>query len=155
MLHSIKAFRITWTNKMGDHSFYEFTQRSAQNAMDRMSSFNPRMEETIAEVYLTPAIKREFQKLIKTIRESDFNTSSGCEYPKAIMTEAMMDRGEATIIFTWQGSNHWDEKTKAYTKERAERFMEVESFKEFLNREQATAQVELKENNNYHIRIRF
>ena len=154
MLHTVKAFRITWTNKMGEHSFYEFTQRSAQNAMDRMSSFNPRMEETIAQVYLTPAIKREFQKLVKTIRESDFNTSAGCEYPKAIMTEAMMDRGEATIIFTWQGT-FYNETTKAYTKARAEKFMEEESFKAFLNREQATAQVELKENNNYHIRIHF
>ena len=110
-------------------------------------------EETI-EVYLTPAIKREFQKLIKSIRESDFNSKAGSEYPKAIMTDAMMARGEATIIFTWQG-DFAGEKTKAYTKARAEKMMEVKSFTDFLNREQATAQIELKENNNYQIRIHF
>lgn len=154
MLHTLKAFKITWTNKFGEHSFYEFTKRSAEKSMERLSFFNPRMEETMADVYLTPAIKREFQKLIKGIRESDFNSEAGCEYPKAIMTEAMMDRGEATIIFTWQGCNA-GEKTRAYTKAKAEKMMEVKSFTDFLNREQATAQIELKENNNYQIRIHF
>ncbi len=154
MKHSIKAFKITWENKFGEHSFYEFTRKTAENSMRRFQHFNPKMEECIAEVYLTPAIKREFQKLIKSIRESDFNASAGCEYPKAIMTEAMMERGEATIIFTWQG-DYRTEKVREYTKARAEKMMDVESFKDFLNREQATAQIELKENNNYQIRIRF
>lgn len=154
MLHTVKAFKITWTNKFGEHSFYDFTKRSAENSMERFSFWNPTMTEETIEVYLTPAIKREFQKLIKSIRESDFNTSAGCEYPKAIMTDAMMARGEATIIFTWQG-DFAGEKTKAYTKARAEKMMEVKSFKDFLNREQATAQIELKENNNYQIRIHF
>ena len=154
MLHTVKAFKITWTNKFGEHSFYDFTKRSAENSMERFSFWNPTMTEETIEVYLTPAIKREFQKLIKSIRESDFNTSAGCEYPKAIMTDAMMSRGEATIIFTWQG-DFAGEKTKAYTKARAEKMMEVKSFTDFINREQATAQIELKENNNYQIRIHF
>lgn len=154
MLHTVKAFRITWTNKFGEHSFYEFTERSAKNSMERFSFWNPTMTEETIEVYLTPAIKREFQKIIKSIRESDFNSKAGCEYPKAIMTEAMMDRGEATIIFTWQGA-YMTEKDRQYTKARAEKMMEVESFKDFLNREHATAQIELKENNNYQIRIHF
>ena len=47
------------------------------------------------------------------------------------------------------------EKDRQYTKARAEKMMEVESFKDFLNREHATAQIELKENNNYQIRIHF
>ena len=106
------------------------------------------------EVYLTPAIKREFQKVIKSIRESDFNSKAGCEYPKAIMTEAMMERGEATIIFLWQGETY-DERGREYSKAKAEKMMEVKSFTDFLNREQATAQIELKENNNYQIRIHF
>ena len=154
MLHTVKAFRITWTNKFGDHSFYEFTKKTAENAMARFEHCNPRMEETETQVYLTPAIKKEFQKLIKSIRESDFNSEAGCEYPKAIMTEAMMERGEATIIFTWQGSFKNDA-CKQYTKERAEKMMSIKAFKDFLNREQATAQIELKENNNYQIRIHF
>ena len=89
MLHTVKAFRITWTNKFGDHSFYEFTKRSAENSMERFSFWNPTMTEETIEVYLTPAIKREFQKLIKSIRESDFNSEAGSEYPKAIMTDAI------------------------------------------------------------------
>lgn len=154
MLHTLKAFKITWTNKFGEHSFYEFTKRSAEKSMERFSHWNPRMEETMAEVYLTPAIKREFQKLIKGIRESDFNSEAGCEYPKAIMTDAMMERGEATIIFRWQGSFAGEE-TREYTKARAEKMMQIKSFTDFLNREQATAQIELRENNNYQIRIQF
>lgn len=154
MLHTVKAFKITWTNKFGDHSFYEFTKKTAENSMERLSYWNPRMEETMAEVYLTPAIKREFQKIIKSIRESDFNSNAGCEYPKAIMTEAMMERGEATIIFAWQGSFR-NEACKQYTKERAEKMMNIKAFTDFLNREQATAQIELKENNNFQIRIHF
>ena len=154
MLHTVKAFRITWTNKFGDHSFYEFTKKTAENSMERLRYWNPRIEETMAEVYLTPAIKREFQKIIKNIRESDFNSVDGCEYPKAIMTEEMMERGEATIIFTWQGDFR-NEKVREYTKEKAEKMMEVESFTDFLNREKATAQIELRENNNYQIRIKF
>ena len=154
MLHTLKAFKITWTNKMGEHSFYEFTKRSAENAMDRLSYFNPRMEETIAEVYLTPAIKREFQKLIKTIRESDFNSTSGCEYPKAIMTDAMMERGEATIIFRWAGSDANSE-IRELTKEKADRMMKIQSFRDFLEKEKATAKIELRDDNCYQIRIQF
>lgn len=154
MLHTVKAFKITWTNKYGEHSFYDFTKRSAENSMERFSFWNPTMTEETIEVYLTPAIKREFQKLIKSIRESDFNSEAGFEYPKAIMTDAMMARGEATIIFSWQGAFR-NEACKQYTKERAEKMMEVKSFKDFLNREQATAQIELKENNSYQIRIHF
>lgn len=154
MLHTVKAFKITWTNKHGEHSFYDFTKRSAENSMERFSFWNPTMTEETIEVYLTPAIKREFQKLIKNIRESDFNSEAGCEYPKAIMTDAMMARGEATIIFTWQGAFR-NEKAREYSKAKAEKMMEVKSFTDFLNREQATAQIELKENNNYQIRIHF
>ena len=154
MLHTVKAFRITWTNKLGEHSFCEFTKRSAENSMERFSFWNPTMTEETIEVYLTPAIKREFQKLIKSIRESDFNSKTGSEYPKAIMTDAMMEKGEATIIFLWQGTSY-DEKGREYSKAKAEKMMELKSFTDFLNREQATAQIELKENNNYQIRIHF
>lgn len=154
MLHTVKAFKITWARENGMHSHYEFTERSAKNSMERFSFCNPTMTEETIEVYLTPAIKREFQKIIKSIRESDFNSKAGCEYPKAIMTEAMMERGEATIIFLWQGEIY-GEKGREYSKAKAEKMMEVESFKDFLNREQATAQIELKENNNYQIRIHF
>lgn len=154
MLHTVKAFKITWTNKHGEHSFYDFTKRSAENSMERFSFWNPTMTEETIEVYLTPAIKREFQKLIKSIRESDFNSEAGSEYPKAIMTDAMMERGEATIIFLWQGTSY-GEKGRRYSKAKAEKMMEVKSFTDFLNREQATAQIELKENNNYQIRIHF
>ena len=154
MLHTVKAFKITWTNKYGEHSFYDFTKRSAENSMERFSFWNPTMTEETIEVYLTPAIKREFQKLIKSIRESDFNSEAGSEYPKAIMTDAMMSRGEATIIFTWQGAFR-NEKAREYSKARAEKMMEVKSFTDFLNREKATAKIELKENNNYQIRIQF
>lgn len=154
MKHTLNAYKITFTNATGTHSCYEFTKRSAEKAVERMSFWNATMEEAVAEVYLTPAIKKEFQKLIKSIRESDFNSTSGCEYPKAIMTEAMMERGEATIIFTWQGRFH-SESTKEYTRARAEKMMKVKAFTDFLNREEATAQIELKENNNYQIRIKF
>lgn len=154
MLHKINAYKITFTNARGTFSYYEYTKKTAENSLKNMEFWNPTMEETIAEVYLTPAIKKEFQKLIKSIRESEFNTSTGCEYPKAIMTAGMMERGEATIIFTWQGS-FLDEKTKEYTKARAEKMMKVKTFTDFLNREEATAQIELKENNNYQIRIKF
>ena len=154
MKHSIKAYEITWHNNCGEHSFLEFTKKTAENSMERLAFFNPSMREIMAEVYLTPAIKREFQKLIKNIRESDFNSNNGSEYPKAIMTEAMMERGEATIIFSWQGSFR-NEACKQYTKERAEKMMNIKAFTDFLNKEQATAHIELKENNNYQIRIRF
>lgn len=153
MLHKINAYKITFTNATGTHSYFKFTKKSAEKALERMSFWNPTMEEDIAEVYLTPTIKKEFQKLIKSIRESDFN-SSDSEYPKAIMTAGMMDRGEATIIFTWQGRFH-SETTKEYTRARAEKMMEIKAFTDFLNREEATAQIELKENNNYQIRIKF
>lgn len=154
MLHTVKAFKITWTNKFGEHSFYDFTKRSAENSMNRLDYFNPRIEEVMAEVYLTPAIKREFQKLIKSIRESDFNTSAGCEYPKAIMTEAMMERGEATIIFRWAGSDANSE-IRELTKEKADRMMKIQSFRDFLEKEKATAKIELRDDNSYQIRIQF
>ena len=154
MLHTVKAFKITWTNKFGDHSFYEFTKKTAENSMERLRYWNPRMEETMAEVYLTPAIKREFQKLIKSIRESDFNSKAGCEYPKAIMTEGLMERGEATIIFRWAGSDANSE-IREITKKKAERMMEIQSFRDFLEKEQATAKIELRDDNCYQIRIQF
>ena len=37
MLHTVKAFKITWTNKAGELSFYDFTKRSAENSMERLS----------------------------------------------------------------------------------------------------------------------
>ena len=154
MKHTLNAYKITWFNKYGEHSFYEYTKRTAENSMKRFANFNPTMEETVVEVCLTPAIKREFQKVIKNIRESDFNPESGMEYPKAIMTDAMTERGEATIIFSWQGSYASEEK-KEYTRRKAEKMLKVESFLNFLDKEQATAQIELKENNNYQIRIKF
>lgn len=149
MLHKLNAYKITWTNKTGDHIFYEFTKKRAENAMERMSFWNPRMEEAIAEVYLTPAIKKEFQKIIKEIRGKED------EYPKAIMTEAMMERGEATIIFTWQGGETGDRR-REFTKREAEKMMENKSFTDFINREEAKAQIEFREDNhNYQIRIKF
>lgn len=154
MLHTVKAFRITWTNKFGEHSFLEFTKKTAENSFERLAQFNSRMEEVVAEVYLTPSIKREFQKLIKSIRESDFNTSAGCEYPKAIMTDAMMIRGEATIIFRWAGSDANSE-IRELTKKKADRMMEIQSFRDFLEKEQATAKIELRDDNCYQIRIQF
>ena len=154
MLHTVKAFKITYTNKAGEFSFYDFTKRSAENSMERWRHFNPRMEETMIEVYLTPAIKREFQKIIKSIRESDFNSRAGCEYPKAIMTEAMMERGEATIIFRWAGDNANSE-IRELTKEKADRMMKIQSFRDFLEKEKATAKIELRDDNSYQIRIQF
>lgn len=154
MKHSVKAFKITWENKFGEHSYFEFTERSAKNALERLAYFNARMEETVAEVYLTPTIKREFQKIIKNIRESDFNSKAGCEYPKAIMTEGMRERGEATIIFRWAGSNANSE-IRELTKEKANRMMEIQSFRDFLEKEEATAKIELREDNSYQIRIQF
>lgn len=154
MLHTVKAFKITWTNKHGEHSFYDFTKRSAENSMERFSFWNPTMTEETIEVYLTPAIKREFQKLIKSIRESDFNSKAGCEYPKAIMTDAMMTRGEATIIFRWAGSDANSE-IRELTKEKADRMMKIQSFRDFLEKEKATAKIELRDDNSYQIRIQF
>ena len=149
MLHTINAYKITWTNKTGEHTFYEFTKKRAENAIERMSFWNPRMEEAITEVYLTPAIKKEFQKIIKEIRGKEN------EYPKAIMTEAMMERGEATIIFTWQGGETGD-KRREFTKKEAEKMMENKSFTDFINKEEAKAQIEFREDNhNYQIRIKF
>ena len=149
MLHIINAYKITWTNKTGEHTFYEFTKKRAENAMERMSFWNPRMEEAITEVYLTPAIKKEFQKIIKEIRGKEN------EYPKAIMTEAMMERGEATIIFTWQGGETGDRR-REFTKREAEKMMENKSFTDFINKEEAKAQIEFREDNhNYQIRIKF
>lgn len=154
MLHTVKAFKITWTNKAGELSFYDFTKRSAENSMERLSLWNPTMTEETIEVYLTPAIKREFQKIIKGIRESDFNSRAGCEYPKAIMTEAMMERGEATIIFRWAGDNANSE-IRELTKEKADRMMKIQSFRDFLEKEKATAKIELRDDNSYQIRIQF
>ncbi len=154
MLHTVKAFKITWANKIGEHTFYDFTERSAKNSMERFSLWNLTMTEATIEVYLTPAIKREFQKLIKSIRESDFNTSAGCEYPKAIMTEAMMERGEATIIFRWAGSDANSE-IRELTKEKADRMMKIQSFRDFIEKEKATAKIELRDDNSYQIRIQF
>lgn len=154
MLHTVKAFKITWTNKFGEHSFYEFTERMALKYLKRFEGFNSTMEEETIEVYLTPAIKREFQKLIKSIRESDFNSKAGCEYPKAIMTDAMMERGEATIIFRWAGSDANSE-IRELTKKKADRMMEIQSFRDFLEKEQATAKIELRDDNCYQIRIQF
>lgn len=154
MLHTVKAFKITWTNKHGEHSFYDFTKRSAENSMERFSFWNPTMTEETIEVYLTPAIKREFQKLIKSIRESDFNSRSGCEYPKAIMTDGMMQKGEATIIFRWAGENANSE-IRELTKEKANRMMNIQSFRDFLEKEEATAKIELRDDNSYQIRIQF
>ena len=149
MLHIINAYKITWTNKTGEHTFYEFTKKRAEKAMERMSFWNPRMEEAITEVYLTPAIKKEFQKIIKEIRGKEN------EYPKAIMTEAMMERGEATIIFTWQGGETGDRR-REFTKREAEKMMENKSFTDFINKEEAKAQIEFREDNhNYQIRIKF
>lgn len=149
MLHKINAYKITFTNSTGTHSYYEFTKRSAEKALERMDFWNPTMEEAIAEVYLTPTIKREFQKLIKEIRGKEN------EYPKAIMTEAMMERGEATIIFTWQGGDTGD-KRREYTKREAEKMMETKAFTDFINREEAKAQIEFRnDNHNYQIRIKF
>lgn len=149
MKHTLNAYKITFTNATGTHSYYEFTKRSAEKALERMSFWNPTMEEAVAEVYLTPAIKKEFQKLIKEIRGKEN------EYPKAIMTEAMMERGEATIIFTWQGGDTGD-KRREFTKIEAEKMMENKSFTDFINKEEAKAQIEFREDNhNYQIRIKF
>lgn len=149
MLHRLNAYKITWTNKTGDHTFYEFTKKRAENAMERMSFWNPRMEEAITEVYLTPSIKKEFHKIIKEIRGKEN------EYPRAIMTEAMMERGEATIIFTWQGGDTGD-KRREFTKIEAEKMMENKNFTDFINKEEAKAQIELREDtHNYQIRIKF
>ena len=154
MLHTVKAFKITWANKFGEHTFYDFTERSAKNSMERFSLWNPTMTEETIEVYLTPAIKREFQKIIKSIRESDFNSEAGSEYPKAIMTDGMMQKGEATIIFRWAGSNA-NAEIREITKEKANRMMNIQSFRDFLEKEEATAKIELRDDNSYQIRIQF
>lgn len=147
MKHSIKAFKITWENKFGEHSFYEFTEKTALNSLKRFEHFNATMEEETIELFITPAMKKEFQKLIKKIREENFKG----EYPKAIMADSMTEKGQASIVFSYSGDNTF----RGYTKEMAEKVMSIESFQSFLNKYEATAQIQLRANQSYEIRIQF
>ena len=86
-------------------------------------------------------IKKEFQKLIKEIREN------GNEYPKAMMTGAQMEKSQATV-----NCGYFPDESKAI----ADKLMTVESFKTFLNKYEATAHIEYDRSKDaYQIRIKF
>lgn len=100
-------------------------------------------------------MKKDFQKVIKAIRDED-NAKHGregrdkIEYPKPMMTAAQMEKSTATVNLGGEWSNY--ERTSG----RAEMVMNDERFKSFLQKWNATATKELMTRfNTFQIRIDY
>ena len=154
MKRTVSGYEIRWTNKFGEQKIYAYTERQAKSWMESLSFFNPSMEETTFETYITPDMKKEFQKLIKEIREKDFGVDpsrrDNCKYPKPMMTEVQMGKGQATVNC---GAGWYLNIT---TKEYARKIIENPSFKAFLEKYEATATIEyMKTADGYQVRLQF
>lgn len=90
-------------------------------------------------------MKKDFQSIIGTIR----NETGDKAYPKPMMTSQQIDKDTATV----NCGGEWRETEE--TKERAEKVMNDERFKAFLEKYGATAQIELDNFKSYQIRINY
>lgn len=155
MLHTITIWNLTYTSEHLTSAIQYHSKKMAEKDMERFISWGWEcsLEEKSIEVALTPAIKKEYQKLIKDIRENDFGVIRGeyrgnCLYPKPMMTETQMSKGQATI-----NCGDWNPEG---SKARADKMMEIESFKAFLQKYEATAHIEFVDSKDaYQIRIQF
>lgn len=86
--------------------------------------------------------KKELQKVIKAIRGESL-------FPKAMMTEQQMRKGQATINC---GGEYLSEEV---TMETVYQVLDAPIFKEFLNKHSATAEIERGGRKQAQIRIHF
>lgn len=94
--------------------------------------------------------KKEFQKAIKNIRNSrNAELGINSNYPKPMMTQVQMDKREATVNCGGEFG------TPDEIRDRANYVMADARFKEFLDKHNATANLELNAFNTYQIRIHF
>ena len=89
--------------------------------------------------------KKDFQKTIKAIREE----MDHGDFPKPMMTAVQMEKLEATV----NCGGEW--KRTEITLEIAKEVMDDSRFKDFLARNNATANIELNPFKTYQIRIHF
>lgn len=90
-------------------------------------------------------IKKEFQKVIGTIRKDNDEKS----FPKPMMTAVQMEKREATV----NCGGEWS--TAEKTLERANAVIKNDRFIDFINKHNATAKIEKNNFNTYQIRIYF
>ena len=148
MLHTINLYQVTFTNNTGTHTINYRNEKMARSFCEYYSDAS--MIETTMEVKVTEQMKKEYQRLFKEIREKDFGADSKrVEYPKPMMTEAQMEKGTATV----NCGGEW--LTVDATKRIADKVMANESFKAFLTKYEAKAELELTPFHSYQIRIRF
>jgi hypothetical protein len=96
-------------------------------------------------------IKKDFQKVIKAIRDDRNNRLqiNGC-FPKAIMTQVQAEKGQATV----NCGGEWT--TAEKSKERAVEVMQDSRFVEFLEKANAKATIEYNNAvNAYQVRLFF
>ena len=93
----------------------------------------------------TIKIKKEFQKVIATIRKEK---STG-NFPKPMMTSSQMEKRTATV----NCGGEWG--TPESTMEKAKMVMEDERFKDFLAKVEATATIETNNFGTYQVRINY
>ncbi len=94
---------------------------------------------------ITDKTKKDFQKIIKSIREK----TNEKNFPKPMMTIAQIEKKQATV----NCGGEWA--TKERTEERANIVLNDERFKEFLDKYKATANLEINNFGTYQIRINF
>ena len=92
----------------------------------------------------TDKIKKEFQKVINTIRKEN-----GDSYPKAIMTAKQMETSTATV----NCGGEW--RDTQYTVMTSNMVMEDTRFQEFLTKANATARIEADKFGGFQIRINY
>lgn len=90
-------------------------------------------------------IKKELQKVIGTIRKE----KSANSFPKAMMTGQQMEKSTATV----NCGGEWG--TPESTMKRAKMVMDDERFKAFLEKYNATANIEPNSFGTYQIRIHY
>lgn len=151
MLHTINLYQVTFTNNTGTHTINYRNEKMARSFVEYYPDAS--LTETTTEVKITDQMKKEYQRLFKEIREKDFGVDSkrhdNCKFPKPMMTEAQMEKGTATV----NCGGEW--LTVDTTKRIADKVMANESFKAFLTKYEAKAELELTPFHSYQIRIRF
>lgn len=96
------------------------------------------------------AIKKDFQKVIKAIRDAkNKECGTNSEFPKAMMTRQQIAKGTATV----NCGGEWG--SLEGTTYRANKVMNDERFTEFLTRWNATAKIEMNSFGTAQIRINY
>lgn len=98
------------------------------------------------------AIKKDFQKVIKAIRDAkNKECGTNSEFPKAMMTRQQIAKGTATV----NCGGEWCKHSPEVARERADLVMKDERFTAFLTKWNATAHIELDNFGVTQIRINY